>query len=131
MEFDESELKDTEDRLNTVNHLKAKYGNSIWDVLEHQKECEKIIDRLTNYELYKDELKKREQKLYKDLTELCKKVSEIRKEKALILEEEIKRVCETKPFSKMDCLNKASVFDENDRLKEYIVLYKEINDDKI
>ncbi len=91
MEFDESELKDTEDRLNTVNHLKAKYGNSIWDVLEHQKECEEIIDRLTNYELYQDELKKREQKLYKDLTELCKKVSEIRKEKALILEEEIKR----------------------------------------
>lgn len=91
MEFDESELKDTEDRLNTVNHLKAKYGNSIWNVLEHQKECEEIIDRLTNYELYQDELKKREQKLYKDLTELCKKVSEIRKEKALILEEEIKR----------------------------------------
>ena len=47
------------------------------------------------------------------------------------MEEEIKRVCETKPFSKMACLNKASVFDENDRLKEYIVLYKEINDDKI
>ena len=47
------------------------------------------------------------------------------------MEEEIKRVCETKPFSKMDCLNKASVFDKNDRLKEYIVLYKEINDDKI
>ena len=91
MEFDASELKDTEDRLNTVNHLKAKYGNSIGTVLEHQKECEEIIDRLIHYELYQEELKKKEQKLYKELTGLCKKVSEIRKEKAMILEEEIKQ----------------------------------------
>lgn len=91
MEFDESDFRDTEERLNILNHLKAKYGNSIEAVLAHQKECEEIIDRLTNYELYWEELRKKEELLYKEVISLCEKVSEIRKGKAFVLEEEIRQ----------------------------------------
>lgn len=98
MEFDESDFRETEDRLNTLNHLKAKYGNNIETILEHQRECEEIIDRLTNYELYQEELRKKENLLYQEVVTLCKKVSAIRKENALILEEEIKQALEELNF---------------------------------
>lgn len=89
MEFDERDFKETEDRLNVINHLKAKYGDSIEKILGHQAECEEIIDRLSNYELYQEELVKREKQLYEKVLELCQKISQIRKENAKILEEEI------------------------------------------
>ena len=89
MEFDESIFKDTENRLNTLNHLKVKYGNTIEQVLAHKDECEEIIDRLTNYELYQEKLLKKEKKLYKEVTALCEKISKVRKDCAQVLEKEI------------------------------------------
>ncbi len=89
MEFNESDFRRTEDRLNVLNHLKAKYGDSIEKVLAHQKECEEIIDRLTNYEMYRDELIKKEQELYREVTDLCQKISAIRFDGAKVLEAEI------------------------------------------
>lgn len=43
------------------------------------------------------------------------------------LEKEIIRICETKPYSKEACLERAKLFDMNDRFKEYIDLYKELS----
>ena len=91
MEFDESDFRSTEERLNVINHLKAKYGDTIEKILSHQKECEEVIDRLTNYELYQTELIKKEKELYEKVIKICQRISEIRKESALVLEEEIKK----------------------------------------
>ena len=41
------------------------------------------------------------------------------------MQKEIERICETKPFSKEDCITRAKEFDENVRFKEYLELYKE------
>ena len=41
------------------------------------------------------------------------------------LQKEIERICETKPFSKEDCITRAKEFDENVRFKEYLELYRE------
>lgn len=46
------------------------------------------------------------------------------------LEKEIIRICETKPYSKEVCLERAKLFDMNDRFKEYIDLYKELSDNQ-
>lgn len=89
MEFDESDFRRTEDRLNVLNHLKAKYGDSIEKVLAYQAECESMIEKLTNYELYQEELLKKEQELHKKVMDLCQKISAIRKKGAKVLEEEI------------------------------------------
>lgn len=43
------------------------------------------------------------------------------------LESEIKRICETSPFNKEDCIEQAKKFDENERFLEYIHLYEELN----
>ena len=42
------------------------------------------------------------------------------------LEKEIIRICETKPYSKEACLERAKSFDMNDRFKEYIDLYEQL-----
>ena len=46
-EFSEEEFQETENRLNLLNHLKAKYGNSISDVLSY---CEEKKQRLSELE---------------------------------------------------------------------------------
>ncbi len=89
MEFDEGDFRSTEERLNVLNHLKAKYGDSIEKVLAHQAECESMIEKLTNYELYQEELIKKEQELHKEVMDLCRRISAIRKEGAGVLEQEI------------------------------------------
>ena len=42
------------------------------------------------------------------------------------MQKEIERICETKPFSKEDCITRAKEFDENVRFKEYLELYRGI-----
>jgi len=37
------------------------------------------------------------------------------------------RICEKKPYSKEACLERAKLFDMNERFKEYIDLYKELS----
>lgn len=91
MEFDESDFRNTEERLNVLNHLKAKYGGSIEDILAHQKECEILIERLQNYEMYKAELLEKEDKLFVEVNRLCQEISNVRKNGAKILEEEIRK----------------------------------------
>lgn len=90
MEFDENDFKVTEDRLNVLNHLKAKYGDSIQKVLERKRQCEETIEKLSNYEIYQDELKRKEQELYAKAKSLCEKISAIRTQSAKVLQEEIK-----------------------------------------
>ncbi len=90
MEFDEADFRKTEDRLNELNHLKAKYGNSIEAVIEHGKKCEQIIDSLNNYELYREELLKKEKELYAEVFALCENISKERQKAAGVLQEEIR-----------------------------------------
>ena len=47
----------------------------------------------------------------------------VKKDDVDILEKEIRRVCETRPFSKEACVTRARAFDRQDRFNEYIDLY--------
>ena len=42
------------------------------------------------------------------------------------MEEEIRRICTTRPFSKEDCIERAKFFDKNMRFEEYVTLYEDI-----
>lgn len=90
-EFSEEEYYDTENRLNEVNHLKAKYGNSVKDILAYCEEKKQRLKELEDYENYilklQEQLEKAEKKYRKRASELSKKrqnaaenfVDEIRK----------------------------------------------------
>ncbi len=52
MEFSESEFRETENRLDTLNHLKSKYGDSIEAVLEYADTRRAYIEKAANFDAY-------------------------------------------------------------------------------
>lgn len=49
LEFDPSYVKEVEDRLDTINHLKLKYGRTIEDILNYRDEKQVYLDELNHY----------------------------------------------------------------------------------
>ena len=56
LEFDEEDFRSTEDRLNTINHLKGKYGNTIEEILRYKEEKEAYLEKLADYDAYMQKL---------------------------------------------------------------------------
>ena len=56
LEFSEEEFYETENRLNELNHLKTKYGNTITEVVEYCEERKQRLKELEDYEQYMQEL---------------------------------------------------------------------------
>ena len=51
-EFDDEEYAEVEERLNLLNHLKEKYGNTIEDVIAYGQDRQKLLDKLNDYDAY-------------------------------------------------------------------------------
>ena len=90
LELDEGEFARIEDRLNTINRLKAKYGGSIEGILKAGKEREERLDKLSDLEAFMEERRKDREKEEKILKTACKKAEEIRKAAAAELSERLK-----------------------------------------
>lgn len=82
LEFDGELFSRVEKRLDLINHLKAKYGNSIGEILAYQAKMQEKLDRYRNFDEYRQELVLKEAALKKELLKLCDKVSKIRKKSA-------------------------------------------------
>lgn len=78
-EFDDETYYETEKRLDTVNHLKSKYGNTISEILGAYEEKTKRIAVLNDYDEYLNKLSVNLKEKEKQLEKLCAEVSEIRK----------------------------------------------------
>ena len=78
MEFDEQDFADIEERLNRLNHLKAKYGDTIEKVLIYQAEQTEKLEKLRDYEQYQIELQNKLQVTKQELDNLCEQASAIR-----------------------------------------------------
>lgn len=90
-EFSDEEFYETENRLNEINHLKSKYGNSVSEILTY---CEKRKQRLTeleDYEQYMQELFQDAEKAKETYDSCAKKLSEARKKAAVPFVEKIKK----------------------------------------
>ena len=90
-EFSDEEFYETESRLNEINHLKSKYGNSVSEILAY---CEKRKQRLTeleDYEQYMQELFREVKKAKETYDSCAKKLSEARKKAAVPFVEKIKK----------------------------------------
>lgn len=89
-DFDEETFYETEKRLDLINHLKSKYGNSVEEILSYCEEKEKRIAVLNDYDEYLNQISISLKEKQKELDELCAQVSTIRKEQALLLCDAIK-----------------------------------------
>lgn len=96
--FDEEQFRQTEDRLDAIHNLQAKYGGSVAEILRKLEEKKERLDQLDHFELVKEKLEK-EVSLCRDrLEELCGQLSRIRQEAAGVLTEEIRRALEDLNF---------------------------------
>lgn len=84
-EFDEEEYAEVEERLNLLNRLKEKYGNTIEDVIAYGQERQKQLDKLNDYETYMQQLAEQLAAARGRLEEACEKLSAIRKKNAAVL----------------------------------------------
>lgn len=84
-EFDSEDFAGVEDRLNTINRLKGKYGDSIEAVLEYAKERDRFLEKLSNYDAYILKLNTEYKRCEKELEESCRILSKIRQKNAIKL----------------------------------------------
>ena len=89
-EFDGEEFAAVEERLNTLNHLKGKYGGSIQEVLRYGEERKQLLEKLSDYDVYMEKQNKRLKEAEGQLEEACRELSEIRRECAVVLGEKLK-----------------------------------------
>lgn len=90
LEFEPGEFDLVERRLNLYNHLKDKYGNTVEEIFEYKEEKEARLQQLADYENYILNLENEKQKKYDQVIELCKELSDCRKENAVQLQEKLK-----------------------------------------
>lgn len=87
--FDEEEQNEIEERLNLINSLKRKYGNTINQILEYKTKIQKEIDDIENLEEYIADLKQKLEKVEKQMFEISLKMNDIRVKYAEELSKEI------------------------------------------
>jgi DNA repair protein RecN (Recombination protein N) len=90
LEFDGSLFEDVEKRLDIINHLKSKYGNTIEEILAYQNKMQAKLEQYQDLDAYKEKLMQKEASLKKELLQLCKEASAIREENAKKLAESMK-----------------------------------------
>lgn len=88
-EFDEQQYYEIEKRLDVINYLKSKYGDTIEKILEALEEKSNRIEVLNDYDLYLSNLKKSLDEKEAELKAVSIKVSTIRKEESVKLVDEI------------------------------------------
>lgn len=90
-EFDNETYFEIEKRLDFINHLKSKYGNSIEQILEsYNSKCERIAV-LKDYDEYLNQLLSKINHKKQELTQLSDEVSAIRKKESVVLTNAIRQ----------------------------------------
>lgn len=91
--FDEQEFSQVEERLDTINHMKTKYGNSIAQILAYRDEKEARLQQLFDYDTYLAKLEKQYEESEQRLRENAQAMSKIRarfaEQLSVVIQEEL------------------------------------------
>jgi len=90
LSFSPEMFYEVETRLNEINRLKAKYGNSVEEILTYLDEKEQRLQVLKDYDNYLENLRDRVYASEKNLEKKCSALSKLRKEHAVKLKEQIR-----------------------------------------
>ena len=91
MDFNPEYVREVEERLDVINHLKLKYGNNIEEILRYKEEKEEYLEKLNNMTDEMESVKNQISELEGTLNNLCTKLSEQRKKAAKKLEVLVKQ----------------------------------------
>lgn len=79
MEFDEETFRQTEERLDLIHNLQAKYGPTISKINQKLEEKRKRLDELEDYDYHREQTKKELEQCRNHLEGFCAQLSGIRK----------------------------------------------------
>ena len=91
MDFNPEYVREVEERLDVINHLKLKYGNSIEEIIRYKEEKEEYLEKLNYMTDEMESVKNQISELEGTLNNLCTKLSEQRKKAAKELEVLVKQ----------------------------------------
>lgn len=91
LDFSEEAFQSVEERLNLINHLKAKYGKTIERILQEKQTKEEKLDQLQHYEEYRSELEGTLKNSEAALQHCCETVTDIRKKYAKELSDQTRQ----------------------------------------
>lgn len=103
LEFAEEEFRQTEDRLNLINHLKDKYGGSMEHILQYAAQCEEKLDRLHHMDAYRLQLEQRQQEWKAKMDEICSRITAVRTTYAGRLAQELENSLSGMNFLSVQC----------------------------
>ncbi len=102
MEFSEEEYNEVESRLDLINRLKDKYGNTIEKILEAGENRRKRLEELSDYDLYRERLNREYEKHLAKVETLSNRLSKLRHEGAPRLLTALKKSLEEMNFLAID-----------------------------
>ena len=82
LDFNPEYEREVEERYNTINHLKMKYGKTIEDVLAYMEKKQEYLEKLKNYTVEIEAIKAEIKQMEDRLRDLCADLSKKRKEAA-------------------------------------------------
>ncbi|MCF8008800.1 MAG: DNA repair protein RecN [Halanaerobiales bacterium] len=88
-EFDQNELQVVQDRLDQINKLKRKYGETIEEILKYRDQLAVKLDELSNQEEYIKELNSKLKDILNKFDKYAQELSMIRKKEAKNLTKEV------------------------------------------
>ena len=98
LEFDEEEFRNVEERLNVVNHLKDKYGQSILLIIKALDEKQRRLDTLNDLESVRLGMQKELLEVRDEVLDICKRISEVRRKGAKGLADKLRAALEDLNF---------------------------------
>lgn len=84
--YDEKTFQEISDRLDLINHLKAKYGKTLEEVEEYRIRSSESLEKLDNYESWIETLRREADEALKQYRKTAQALSAVRRENAVILE---------------------------------------------
>ena len=89
--FTPEELDKAISRMDLIEGLKKKYGNTIEEILEYCEKITKELDQIENFDEVKEDLENRLNKAHKSMMEKAALLTAARKESASVLEKSIEK----------------------------------------
>ena len=80
LEFDGELFDRTQRRLDLINHLKSKYGNTVEAIQSYREKAEQKLEKYRDYTAYRMDLTQRADTLKKDALALCADICAIRRQ---------------------------------------------------
>lgn len=90
-EFSDEEFQETETRLNRINHLKAKYGKTISEILAYCGEKRQRLTELEDYDTFMRELDKKTEEAFRAVEKTAEELHKVRERAAETFAGEIQK----------------------------------------